>query len=392
MNKKRVFLIVLDSVGIGYAPDAADFGDLGANTMKRISSSAKFNIPNLLSLGLGNIDGVDYLGTAEKPLAAVARLREKSKGKDTTTGHWEMMGIVSERAMPTYPDGFPLEILDEFSRRTGRGVICNKPYSGTDVIRDFGKAHCDSGDLIVYTSADSVFQIAAHEDIVPPEKLYEYCRIAREILTGEHAVGRVIARPFVGTEGAYKRTENRHDFSLTPPKKTAMDAIGEAGLDVISIGKIYDIFSGAGIKKSLPTHNNSEGMQTLLEAQKMDFTGLCFANLVDFDMLYGHRQDIDGYAAALSAFDAFLPEFMANMADGDLLMITADHGCDPGDQSTDHTREEVPLIIYGKGVKPKNLGTRIGFAEIGSTACAALGVDFDCYGAESLAEVIGYEN
>ena len=392
MNKKRVFLIVLDSVGIGYAPDAADFGDLGANTMKRISSSAKFNIPNLLSLGLGNIDGVDYLGKAEKPLAAVARLRERSRGKDTTTGHWEMMGIVSERAMPTYPDGFPLEILDEFSRRTGRGVLCNKPYSGTDVIRDYGKAHCDSGDLIVYTSADSVFQIAAHEDIVPPEKLYEYCRIAREILTGEHAVGRVIARPFVGTEGAYKRTENRHDFSLTPPKKTAMDAIGEAGLDVISIGKIYDIFSGAGIKKSLPTHNNTEGMQVLLEAQKMDFEGLCFANLVDFDMLYGHRQDIDGYAAALSAFDAFLPEFMANMKDGDLLMITADHGCDPGDESTDHTREEVPLIIYGKGVKPKNLGTRIGFAEIGSTACRALGVDFDCYGAESLAEVIGYEN
>lgn len=392
MNKKRVFLIVLDSVGIGYAPDAADFGDLGANTMKRISKSDKFNIPNLISLGLGNIDGVDYLPKAENPLAAVARIREKSKGKDTTTGHWEMMGIVSERPMPTYPDGFPTEILDEFSRLTGRGVLCNKPYSGTDVIRDYGKAHCDTGDLIVYTSADSVFQIAAHEELVPPEKLYEYCRIAREILTGEHAVGRVIARPFVGTEGAYKRTENRHDFSLTPPKATAMDAIGDAGLDVISIGKIYDIFSGAGIKQSLPTHNNTEGMQVLLEAQKMNFTGLCFANLVDFDMLYGHRQDIDGYAAALSAFDSFLPEFMANMQEGDVLMITADHGCDPGDESTDHTREEVPFIIYGKGVKPKNLGTRIGFAEIGSTVCDMLGVDFDCYGAESLAEVIGYEN
>ena len=388
MNKKRVFLIVLDSVGIGYAPDAADFGDLGANTMKRISSSAKFNIPNLLSLGLGNIDGVDYLGKAEKPLAAVARLREKSKGKDTTTGHWEMMGIVSERAMPTYPDGFPLEILDEFSRRTGRGVLCNKPYSGTDVIRDYGKAHCDSGDLIVYTSADSVFQIAAHEDIVPPEKLYEYCRIAREILTGEHAVGRVIARPFVGTEDAYKRTENRHDFSLTPPKKTAMDAIGEAGLDVISIGKIYDIFSGAGIKKSLPTHNNREGMQVLLEAQKMDFEGLCFANLVDFDMLYGHRQDIDGYAAALSAFDAFLPEFMANMADGDLLMITADHGCDPGDESTDHTREFVPLIIYGETVEPKNLGTLEGFGHTAATVTDLLGVDFTSECGKSLKGII----
>jgi phosphopentomutase len=237
-----------------------------------------------------------------------------------------------------------------------------------------------------------VFQIAAHEELVPPETLYEYCRIARELLTGEHAVGRVIARPFVGSEGNYKRTENRHDFSLTPPKKTAMDTIGESGLEVISVGKIYDIFSGAGIKRSLPTHNNTEGMQMLLEAQKMDFNGLCFANLVDFDMLYGHRQDIDGYAAALTAFDAFLPEFIENMQDDDLLMITADHGCDPGDESTDHTREEVPLIILGKGVKPGSLGTRVGFAEIGSTACAALGVDFDCYGAESLTEVIFGEN
>ena len=388
MKAKRVFLIVLDSVGIGYQPDAANFGDHGANTMKRISASAEFNIPNLISLGLGNIDGVDYLPKAEKPLAAVARIREKSKGKDTTTGHWEMMGIVSERPMPTYPDGFPSGILDEFSRRTGRGVLCNKPYSGTDVIRDFGKAHVDSGDLIVYTSADSVFQIAAHEKLVPPEKLYEYCRIAREILVGEHAVGRVIARPFVGTEGAYKRTENRHDFSLTPPRATAMDAIGEAGLDVISIGKIYDIFSGAGIKKSLPTHNNGEGMQTLLEVQKSDFHGFCFANLVDFDMLYGHRQDIDGYAAALTAFDSWLPEFLDGMKDGDVLMITADHGCDPGDESTDHTREHVPLLVYGKDIKPENLGTRIGFAEIGRTVCDMLGVDFDAYGAESLAEVI----
>ena len=257
MKAKRVFLIVLDSVGIGYAPDAADFGDEGANTMKRISKSDKFNIPNLLSMGLGNIDGIDYLPKNESHTASIVRLREASKGKDTTTGHWEMMGIVSEKPMPTYPDGFPKELLDEFSKRVGRGVLCNKPYSGTDVIRDYGKAHCDSGDLIVYTSADSVFQIAAHEDIVPVETLYEYCRIARELLTGEHAVGRVIARPFIGTEGAYKRTENRHDFSLTPPKATAMDEVGKAGLDVISIGKIYDIFSGAGIQKSLPTHNNT---------------------------------------------------------------------------------------------------------------------------------------
>ena len=384
MNTKRVFIIVLDSVGNGYAPDAADFGDYGANTMKRISASDKFNIPTLLSLGLGNIDGVDYLPTTDTPGAAVCRLRELSRGKDTTTGHWEMMGIVSEKPMPTYPDGFPAEVLDEFSRRTGRGVLCNLPYSGTDVIRDYGKAHCDTGDLIVYTSADSVFQIAAHEDHVPVEQLYEYCRIAREILQGEHAVGRVIARPFIGSEGAYKRTENRHDYSLTPPAKTAMDAIGDSGLDVISIGKIYDIFSGAGIKKSLPTHNNKEGMQTLLEVQKTDFNGLCFANLVDFDMLYGHRQDIDGYAAALTAFDAWLPEFIKGMAEGDVLMITADHGCDPGDQSTDHTREQVPLIIVGEGIKNKNLGTVLGFASIGNTAAELLGVDFSAGDAPSL--------
>ena len=386
MKAKRVFLIVLDSVGIGYAPDAADFGDHGANTMKRISASDKFYIPNLLKMGLGNIDGIDYLPKTENPLAAVVRLREKSSGKDTTTGHWEMMGIVSERPMPTYPDGFPSEILDEFSKRTGRGVLCNKPYSGTDVIRDYGKEHCESGNLIVYTSADSVFQIAAHEELVPPEKLYEYCRIAREILVGEHAVGRVIARPFVGKEGAYKRTENRHDFSLTPPKPTAMDAIGKSGLEVISIGKIYDIFSGAGIKKSLPTHNNGEGMQTLIDVQKTDFNGFCFANLVDFDMLYGHRQDIDGYAAALSAFDAWLPEFISGMSEDDVLMITADHGCDPGDQSTDHTREYVPLIVYGKDIPAVNMGTRLGFASIGKTVCDLLGVEFDA-DAEYISEV-----
>ena len=382
---KRVFIIVLDSVGIGYAPDAADFGDHGANTMKRISASDKFSVPNLIKMGLGNIDGVDYLEKTDAPMAAVARLREKSNGKDTTTGHWEMMGIISERPMPTYPNGFPKELLDEFSKRVGRGVLCNKSYSGTDVIRDYGKAHVDSGDLIIYTSADSVFQIAAHEELVPPETLYEYCRIARELLTGEHAVGRVIARPFLGTEGNYKRTENRHDFSLTPPTKTAMDAIGESGLDVISVGKIYDIFSGAGIKKSLPTHNNTEGMATLLEVQKTDFNGLCFANLVDFDMLYGHRQDIDGYAAALTAFDSWLPKFLEGMNEDDVLMITADHGCDPGDQSTDHTREMVPLFLYGKGVEPKNLGTILGFDSIGSTAAKLLGVEF---GNEAIEEVI----
>lgn len=392
MKVKRVFLIVLDSVGIGYQPDAANFGDDGANTMQRISTSEKFNIPNLISLGLGNIDGIEYLPKAASPLAAVARMREVSRGKDTTTGHWEMMGIVSQKPMPTYPNGFPDEILSEFSKRVGRGVICNKPYSGTEVILDYGKEHVQTGDLIVYTSADSVFQIAAHEELVPPEKLYEYCRIAREILTGEHAVGRVIARPFVGKEGSYKRTENRHDFSLEPPEATALDAIGSAGLDVISVGKIFDIFSGKGIKHSLPTHNNAEGMQMLLEVQKRDFSGFCFANLVDFDMLYGHRQDIDGYANALSAFDSWLPEFIKGMRDDDVLMITADHGCDPGDESTDHTREYVPLIIYGRHIRPHNFGTRIGFSEIGKTVTSLLGVPFYAGGANSLAEVIYDEN
>ena len=374
MKAKRVFVIVLDSVGIGYAPDAADFGDFGTNTMKRISASDKFSAENLIKLGLGNIDGVDYLDKNDNFTARIARLREQSRGKDTTTGHWEMMGIISEKPMPTYPDGFPQDLLDEFSRRVGRGVICNKPYSGTDVIRDYGKAHVDSGDLIVYTSADSVFQIAAHEDIVPVETLYEYCRIARELLTGEHAVGRVIARPFVGTEGAYKRTENRHDFSLVPPAPTTMDRIGDAGLTVISVGKIYDIFSGAGIHKSLPTHNNTEGMQTLSAVVQEDFCGFCFANLVDFDMLYGHRQDIDGYAAALAAFDAWLPSFIKSMKDDDVLIITADHGCDPGDTSTDHTREQVPFIMYGSSVNPENLGTVEGFSFIGRTVEELLGI------------------
>ena len=388
MNAKRVFVIVLDSVGIGYAPDAADFGDMGADTMRRISASEKFNIPTLISMGLGNVDGIDYLPKVENPTAAVCRLRERSRGKDTTTGHWEMMGIVSERAMPTYPNGFPKEVLDEFTKRTGRGVLCNLPYSGTDVIRDYGKAHEDSGDLIIYTSADSVFQIAAHESHVPVEQLYDYCRIAREILQGEHAVGRVIARPFTGSEGAYKRTENRHDYSLIPPKPTAMDAIGAAGLDVISVGKIYDIFSGAGIQQSLPTHNNTEGMATLLQVQKTDFNGFCFANLVDFDMLYGHRQDIDGYAAALTAFDQWLPEFVSGMRDDDVLIITADHGCDPGDNSTDHTREQVPCIIVGKQVKPVNMGTVYGFAAIGNTAADMLGVSYAEGNAPSLAKEV----
>ena len=373
---KRVFLIVLDSLGIGEMPDAAAFGDVGTNTLKRISASSKFSIPNLQKLGLGKIDGVDYLGQLRSQTAAVARVAELGCGKDTTAGHWELAGLVSERPMPTYPDGFPGEIIEEFEKRIGRGTLCNKPYSGTAVIAKYGEEHVKTGKPIVYTSADSVFQIAAHEDIIPLETLYEYCRIAREILVGEHAVGRVIARPFVGSEGNYKRTENRHDFSLTPPKKTAMDLIGEAGLDVISVGKISDIFAARGITESHPTHSNAEGVETALKIMRRDFTGLCFINLVDFDMLYGHRQDVDGYAHALSEFDEALPSLLEALRDDDMLIITADHGCDPGDDSTDHTREYIPLLVYGRGVRPENLGTLRGFTSVGRLVADCLGCNF----------------
>ena len=384
---KRVFLIVLDSLGIGEMPDANSFGDRGANTLKRISHSPEFKVDNLIRLGLGNIDGIDYLNRAESPLAAVGRMTEKSAGKDTTIGHWEIAGLVSEKAMPTYPNGFPDEVIDEFSRLASRGVLCNSTYSGTDVIRDYGLEHIETGKLIVYTSADSVFQIAAHEDVVPPEKLYEYCRIARKILCGEHAVGRVIARPFSGEYPDFKRTSRRHDFSLLPPKETLLDAIKSAGKSVIAIGKITDIFAGQGITESIFTTSNSDGMEKTMDTLDRDFDGLCFTNLVDFDMVYGHRQDIDGYASALSGFDKWLGDFTAKMKESDLLIITADHGCDPGDKSTDHTREYTPLIVYGKGVKPTNLSTRGSFADIAAFIKDALSVEFDGDG-DSFAEQI----
>lgn len=379
MNKaKRVFVIVLDSFGIGYEPDAYLFGDVGANTLESVAKTEDFNIDNMVQMGLGSIDGVRCLATLPAPTAAHARLRELSMGKDTTVGHWELMGVVSERPLPTYPEGFPKEVLDAFSKATGRGVLCNKPYSGTDVIRDYGDQHVKSGDLIVYTSADSVFQIAAHEDIVPIETLYEYCRMARKILCGEHGVGRVIARPFTTDEnGNYKRTANRHDFSLVPPKKTALAAIKESGLDVIAIGKITDIFAGDGITKTIFTHGNTEGIAKTLEIAKSDFSGLCFTNLVDFDMLYGHRQDPVGYANALMEFDKSLDELIENMRYDDILIITADHGCDPADNSTDHTREYVPMLMYGMGVEPKNLGTLDGFAHVAKFVCDALDVEYD---------------
>ncbi len=371
---KRIFLCVLDSLGIGGAPDSEFFGDKGANTLKSISQSQKFNIKNLIKMGLGNIDGIDYLEKAENPTATTARLVPLSKGKDTTIGHWEIAGIISENPLPTYPDGFPQEIISQFEKEAGVGTLCNKAYSGTEVIRDYGDEHLKTGKLIVYTSADSVFQIAAHEKIVPPEKLYEYCRIARKILKGQHAVGRVIARPFMGESGNFTRTSNRHDFSTEPPKETLLDALKNNALETIAIGKITDIFAGKGITKSIFTHSNNEGMEKMLETLKTDFNGLCFTNLVDFDMVYGHRRDRDGYANALSEFDKFLPDFIENMKDDDILIITADHGCDPLYKGTDHTRECVPLIIYGKKIKPENIGTINGFNFISEYIKKALGI------------------
>lgn len=364
---KRVFLIVLDSLGIGNAPDAKIFGDEGSNTLKTISKSEYYHTPNMLKLGLGNIDGVDYFDHDSERIGVYARLEEASMGKDTTIGHWEMAGIISKNPLPTYPEGFPKEVLDEFIRRTGREIICNKPYSGTDVIRDYGKEHIETGKLIVYTSADSVFQIAAHEDIVPIDELYKYCEIAREILQGEHGVGRVIARPFIGSEGNFTRTGNRHDFSLLPADNM-LDALVAAKYETYGIGKIYDIFAGKGVEHTQRTKNNIEGMEKSIELLKKDFTGLGFINLVDGDMIYGHRRDIDGYAKSIAKFDDQLGTFISKMNDNDIVMITADHGCDPGYKGTDHTRECVLFLAYGKGLKKDiNLGTRKTYADIAAT-------------------------
>ena len=388
---KRVFLIVLDSFGIGEEPDAAKFGDHGVNTLRSVSGSPAFAAPNLTQLGLFNIDGVGCGTPVSAPSGAFARLQERSNGKDTTIGHWEIAGLVSPKALPTYPNGFPDEVIREFSQKTGRGVLCNKPYSGTEVIKDYGEEHLRTGSLIVYTSADSVFQIAAHEAVVPLEELYRDCQIAREILQGDHGVGRVIARPFVGTNAAnFKRTSNRHDFSITPPRATMLDEISAAGLDIIAVGKINDIFAGRGATRAIRTKNNDDGMHVTLSLAAEDFHGLAFINLVDFDMLYGHRRDIPGYAAAISAFDRWLPDFLAQLKPDDLLMITADHGCDPAYlATTDHTREYVPWLITGQAVQPGvNLGTLQGFGNIAATVCAALNVPTQADGENQLAKFL----
>ncbi len=364
----RIFLIVLDSFGVGEEPDAAEYGDFDVNTLRSCATSKYFSMPNMGAMGLFNIDGVDCVPGVESPTAAYGKCQEASKDKDTTTGHWEIAGIVSEKPMPKFPDGFPQEFLDAFSKRVGRGLICNKPYSGTQVINDYGDEHVKTGDLIVYTSADSVFQIAAHEEVVPLETLYEYCHIAREMLTGDLGVGRVIARPFVGTSGNYTRTPHRHDYSLEPPKTTMLDQLKAAGKEVLGVGKIRDIFEGKGLTEFVFSESNADGIEKTLAYMDRDFDGLCFVNLVDFDMLYGHRRDIDGYAKALNYFDTKLPEMVAKLHDDDIIMMTADHGCDPAYlKTTDHTREYIPFIMYGKNVTPRNLGTRSTFADIAAT-------------------------
>lgn len=378
---KRIFLIVLDSVGIGELPDAADYHDEGSNTLLAASKSSFFSMPNMRKLGYFNIDGVNIGEKEAHPTGAFARLAEVSKGKDTTIGHWEISGVISNHPLPTFPNGFPEEILDPFCQATGRGVLCNRPYSGTEVIKDYGPEHERTGALIVYTSADSVFQIAAHEDVVPVETLYEYCEIARKLLTGKYGVGRVIARPFVGEKGNYTRTSRRHDFSLEPPTKTCLDLLHESGYTVLSVGKIVDIFAGRGITEYVRTQGNADGIDKTLDYMKKDFTGLCFTNLVDYDMLYGHRNDVDGYAKALSYFDERLPELLAGLGDEDILMITADHGCDPSTPSTDHSREYVPLLMYGKPLTAgKNYGTRSSFADIAATILRYFDVQQCCAG------------
>lgn len=390
---KRVFLIVLDSVGIGEMPDAVNYGDVGSNTMKACYGSKKFCVSNMKKMGLFNIDGMDYAPNEKFPVASFARMKEVSNGKDTIIGHWEIAGIESKKPLPTYPNGFPHEIISEFKRQTGREILCNMPYSGTEVIKKYGKESVEKGKLIVYTSADSVFQIAAHEDVVPVEKLYEYCSIARNILNGDNAVGRVIARPFTGEYPNYVRTTNRHDFALVPPKDNILYHIKDNGKDVIAIGKISDIFAGVGVTEKILTKGNEDGINKTLEIMDRDFEGLCFVNLVDFDMLYGHRNNVDGYAAALSYFDDKLSKICSKLRKDDILIITADHGCDPTTDSTDHSREYTPMIIFGNNVKAGvNLHTRNGFYDIGATVLEYLDIDKKIKGISFMKEVIVDEN
>ena len=390
MMAKRVFLIVLDSCGCGEMPDSAEFGDAGSNTLRACTASSRLDIPTLSKMGIFNIDSVDCGTPVPAPTAAYGRMAEKSRGKDTTIGHWELAGLISPHPLPTFPDGFPADFIQAFEEKTGRKVLCNKPYSGTEVIRDYGREQKETGGLICYTSADSVFQIAANEADIPPEELYRICEIAREMLTGpELGVGRVIARPYTGEYPNYVRTSNRHDFSLLPPAPTLLDALKQAGLATIGVGKIYDIFAGQGITEMVRNKSNADGMEHTLHYAAQDFEGLCFVNLVDFDMLYGHRNDVDGYAAALTEFDGQLRELLPMLKEDDLLFITADHGCDPSTPSTDHSREHVPLLAYGAKMKAGyNLGTRSTYADLAATVAEYFGVKANIAGTSFLREIL----
>ena len=390
MMAKRVFLIVLDSCGCGEMPDSADFGDAGSNTLRACTASSRLDIPTLSKMGIFNIDSVDCGTPVPAPTAAYGRMAEKSRGKDTTIGHWELAGLISPHPLPTFPDGFPADFIQAFEEKTGRKVLCNKPYSGTEVIRDYGREQKETGGLICYTSADSVFQIAANEAEIPPEELYRICETAREMLTGpELGVGRVIARPYTGEYPNYVRTSNRHDFSLLPPAPTLLDALKQAGLATIGVGKIYDIFAGQGITEMVRNKSNADGMEHTLHYAAQDFEGLCFVNLVDFDMLYGHRNDVDGYAAALTEFDGQLRELLPMLKEDDLLFITADHGCDPSTPSTDHSREHVPLLAYGAKMKAGyNLGTRSTYADLAATVAEYFWVKANIAGTSFLREIL----
>ena len=390
---KRAIIIVLDSLGVGEMPDAVAYGDVGSNTLGNIALAMKnqpwFKLENLKSLGLGHIEGVDLIEKSEDPLGSMGRLAERSKGKDTTTGHWEIAGIVLDNAFPTYPEGFPDEVIDAFEKAIGRKCIGNYPASGTAIIEELGEEHMKTGYPIVYTSADSVFQIAAHEGVIPIDQLYEICEKARSILTGKHAVGRVIARPFEGQPGSFSRTDRRRDFSLKPIKKTVLDFAKEQGFEVRAVGKIEDIFAGQGITHAVHIHGNTDGIDRTIEWVKDDFSGILFTNLVDFDMLYGHRNNTEGYARAIEDFDQRLPEITGAMKDEDILIITADHGCDPTTESTDHSREYVPLLVYGKPVKKGiNLHTRESFSDIAATVAEYLGVDAEIEGKSFLREIL----
>lgn len=388
---KRVFLIVLDSFGCGALPDAASFGDTGSHTLRSLVQSGRLHAPNLRKLGLFNIEGIGCGEPEANPVGAYGKCAERSAGKDTTTGHWEIAGLISTQKMPTFPNGFPEEVLAQLRAATGREILCNLPYSGTEVIRDYGQQHIETGALIVYTSADSVLQIAAHEDIVPLEELYRICGQAREIMQGEYAVGRIIARPFIGAAPNFSRTPNRHDYSVAPFAPTMLDLLRDAGKDVISIGKISDIFATQGITEAQRTVSNHDGMgKTIALAAARKFEGLCFTNLVEFDSAYGHRRDVAGYTQAVTDFDAQLAALLPQLREDDLLILTADHGCDPAFTGTDHTREYIPLLCYGKSVQAVDLGVRSGYSDIGQTVLEALGTDGSTLAGESfLTQITG---